>query len=58
MLRATKQNPNVVAKRWAEMLPQNFKIGWANTWSKPQRKMKVGFIWAIGMSPLPLTLGS
>lgn len=49
MLRATKQKPNVVAKRWAEVLPQNFKIGCANTWSKPQRKNRsrvhLGTIW-------------
>jgi hypothetical protein len=54
MLRATRQKPNVVAKRWDEMLPQNFKIGWANTWSKPQRKKVVTFIWAIWNEPIAI----
>jgi hypothetical protein len=40
MLRATKPKPNVVAKIWAEMVPQILKIRWANTWSKAQRKKK------------------
>jgi hypothetical protein len=54
MLRATKKKPNVVAKRWAEMLPQNLKIVWANTWNILQRKMEVGFIWAIWNEPIAI----
>jgi hypothetical protein len=56
MLRATKQKPNVVAKRWAEMLPQNLKIVWANTWNILQRKMEVGFIWAIWNEPIAINI--
>jgi len=54
MLRATKPKPNVVAKRWAKMLPENFKMIWANTWNKPQRKKGVGFIWAIWNEPIAI----
>lgn len=44
MLRRHHVIPPVVERKWAEILPQSFKLRWANIWDKERAKKKGGLM--------------
>ncbi len=47
MFRSSTPKANIVMKKWAKLLPSNFKLRWSNIWDKHCSKKEVGFIWTI-----------
>ncbi len=56
MLRSSKLKANIVMKKWAKLLPSNFKLRWFNISNKHCSKKEVGFIWTIWNKPIVMNV--
>ena len=47
LLRRSANTPNVVEKKWARVLPTNYKLRWNNIWETERVRKEAGLMWMI-----------
>ena len=47
LLRRQTNMPNVVEKKWARVLPTNYKLRWNNIWDTERVRKEAGLMWMI-----------